>query len=84
MHKDSSFNHDKFSLEAKRRLAPEKVQEFLRRYRAGLLPSCIVEYFQLDKWEEIGPWGWHVVKPEDKPKTSSTPSTDRFLRLVKD
>ena len=43
-----------------------------------------MEYFQLDKWEEIGPWGWHVVKPEDKPKTSSPPPTDRFLRLVKD
>ena len=64
------YTPSRFSLEAKKRLAPEKVQELLRRYKASLLPKCIVDYFQIDKWEEVGPWGWHAVEPEDEPPDS--------------
>ena len=77
------YTPSRFSLEAKKRLAPEKVQELLRRYKASLFPKCIVDYFQIDKWEEVGPWGWHAVEPEDKPRTPPTLPADKFLRLVK-
>jgi hypothetical protein len=63
---------------------PKKIQELFRRYKGGLCPESIVNLFKIDKWEEVGSWGWHVVRPEDMPRTPQKPPADKFLRLVKD
>jgi hypothetical protein len=65
-------------------MEPKLVKELFRRYKAGTVPEPIVQYFKIDKWEEVGSWGWHVVWPEDKPRTPQKPPADKFLRLVKD